>query len=301
MGSRTVQAEVVHAAGAQLAEGPSWDPARRRLVWVDIPAGVVHLLDPASGDDRRLCVGQPVGAAVPDARGGGFALAVRDGFARLEADGTFEVVFDLSAAGSRMNDGKCAPDGSFWAGTMREGATADAVSSGETPADGTLYRLAPAWAGVEPVLGGLGISNGLAWSADGRQMYFIDTATRRVDVFDAEPGTARLANRRPVVEVPPGSGNPDGMAIDEEGCLWVALAHAGRVQRYRPDGTPDTVVEVPVPQVTSCCFGGDRGDVLFVTTGRRGAEPQDPLAGGVFACSPGVAGPPADPYVGEAP
>jgi sugar lactone lactonase YvrE len=301
MGSKTLEAEVVHAAGAQLGEGPSWDPARRRLVWVDIPAGLVHLLDPASGDDRQLGVGQPVGAAVPAARGGGLVLAVRDGFARFGAGRRPELAFDLSSPGLRMNDGKCAPDGSFWAGTMREGATADAISDGEAPAEGTLYRLAPDWAGVEAALGGLGISNGLAWSADGRRMYFIDTAARRVDAFDAEPGTAHLANRRPVVEVPPRRGNPDGMAIDDEGCLWVALAHAGRVQRYRPDGTPDTAVEVPVPQVTSCCFGGDRGDVLFVTTGRRGADPADPLAGGVFACTPGVGGPPAAFYDGEAP
>ncbi len=280
-------AEVVLAAGARLGEGPSWDATRRRLLWVDIPAGLVHLLDPSSGDDTTLALNQPVGAVVADTSGG-LAVAVRDGFGQLDDSGEFQLRFDLARPGFRMNDGKCSPDGAFWAGTMAD----DAGSS-----TGRLYRLAPGWKGWEPALDGLTISNGLAWSPDGRRMYFIDTPTRRVDVFDTEAGSARLADRRAVVRVPDGAGNPDGMAIDDEGCLWVALAHAGRVQRYRPDGTPDVAVAVPVPQVTSCCFGGDRGDVLFITTGRRGAE-TDPLAGAVFACRPGATGLAAVPYRG---
>ncbi|HET9078250.1 MAG TPA: SMP-30/gluconolactonase/LRE family protein [Acidimicrobiales bacterium] len=281
-----MRADVVAAGRALLGEGPAWDARCRRLLWVDIPAGVVHLLDPSTGDDRRLQVGQPVGAVVPD-RDGGWAVAVRDGFGRLDDQGGFELVHDLSRPGLRMNDGKCSPDGAFWAGTMAEDARS---------AVGVLYRMPPAWGRPEPVLDGLTISNGLSWSPDGRSMYFIDTPTRRIDVFDVEPGGAALGNRRPLVEVPAGAGNPDGMTIDEEGCIWVALAHAGRVQRYRPDGTPDLVVEVPVPQVTSCCFGGDRGDVLYMTSGRRGAAPSDPLAGAVFGCHPGVGGPPAGAY-----
>lgn len=274
------------AARALLGEGPAWDARERRLLWVDIPAGVVHLLDPSTGDDRRLEVGQPVGAVVPD-RAGGWAVAVRDGFGRLDQQGGFELVHDLARPGLRMNDGKCAPDGAFWAGTMAEDAGTEV---------GVLYRMAPGWAPPEAVLDGLTISNGMSWSPDGRTMYFIDTPTRRIDVFDAEPGGAALGNRRTLVDVPDGGGNPDGMTIDEEGCIWVALAHAGRVQRYRPDGTADLVVAVPVPQVTSCCFGGDRSDVLYMTSGRRGAAPGDPLAGAVFACRPGVAGPPARTY-----
>jgi sugar lactone lactonase YvrE len=279
---RTCAVDVVVAAGAELGEGPCWDARRRRLLWVDIPVGLLHVLDPSTGDDRTIPVHQPLGAAVPEASGG-FAVAVRDGFGRLGDDGRLEVVVDLHRPGLRMNDGKCSPDGAFWAGTMAD--------EGRRPV-GVLYRLGPGWQGAEAVLGDLTISNGLAWSADGKRMYFIDTPTRRVDVFDAEPGSATLRSRRPLVEVPPGGGNPDGMTIDDEGCLWVALAHAGRVQRYRPDGVPDLTVELPVPQVTSCCFGGDGGDVLFVTTGKRGAE-DDPLAGAVFACRPGVTGRPA--------
>lgn len=280
-------AEVVLAAGARLGEGPSWDPSRRRLLWVDIPAGLIHLLDPSTGDDTTLAVNQPVGAVVAETSGG-LAVAVRDGFGRLDEGGGFRLMFDLTRPGHRMNDGKCSPDGAFWAGSMAE----DAASS-----TGRLYRLAPGWEGWEPALDGLTISNGLAWSPDGRLMYFIDTPTRRVDVFDSEAGSARLRDRRTVLRVPDGAGNPDGMTVDDDGCLWVALAHAGRVQRYRPDGSPDAAVAVPVPQVTSCCFGGDRGDVLFITTGCRGAE-TDPLAGAVFGCRPGVTGPAAVAYRG---
>lgn len=282
-------AEVVVAARAELGEGPAWDAKRRHLLWVDIPAGLVHVLDPSTGSDHALRVGQPVGAVVPDSTGGLIA-AVRDGFGRIGGDGKFELMYDLSRPGFRMNDGKCSPDGAFWAGTMAD----DARSS-----TGQLFRLAPGWQGWNLTLDGLTISNGLAWTGDGRQMYFIDTPTRRVDVFDTEPGSPRLDSRRTVIRVPDGMGNPDGMTIDDDGCIWVALAHSGRVQRYRPDGTPDLAVSVPVPQVTSCCFGGDRGDVLFITSGRRGAE-SDPLAGAVFACVPGVSGPAAVPYLASA-
>ena len=283
--ARRYTAEVVVAAGAQLGEGPAWDAVRRRLLWVDIPAGLVHLLDPASGRDQTIEVGQPVGVVVPDTSGG-LVVAVRDGFGRIDGSGRLELLFDLSRPGFRMNDGKCAPDGALWAGTMAD----DARSS-----TGRLYRMEAGWKGCAPALDGLTISNGLAWTPDGRLMYFIDTPTRRVDVFDTEPGSSQLRNRRTLIRIPDGAGNPDGMTIDEDGCLWVALAHSGRVQRYLPDGTPDTVVEIAVPQVTSCCFGGDRGDVLFMTSGRRGAE-SDPLAGAVFACTPGAAGAAAVPY-----
>lgn len=283
---KPIPSEVVAEAGAELGEGPCWDARTGRLMWVDIPAGLVHRLDPSSGDQRCFQVGQPVGAVVP-AQAGGWALAVRDGFGRLDEEGGFHLVCDLAHPGMRMNDGKCSPDGAFWAGTM--------AGDADGPV-GVLYRLEPGWGPAEPVLSGLTISNGLAWSPDGSLMYFIDTPTRRVDVFDAEPGTARIRNRRTLVAIPAGQGNPDGMAIDDDGCLWVALAHAGRVQRYRPDGTADRAVEVPVPQVTSCCFGGDGGDVLFMTSGRRGTAPNDPLAGAVFACRPGTSGAPATAY-----
>jgi len=286
-GSRSpLKPELVLAGGATLGEGPCWDHDRGVLIWVDIPAGAVHFLDPDSAKDRSVVVGQPVGAAVPCVEGG-LVLALRDGFGHLTPEEEVEVKFDLAEAGMRMNDGKCAPDGSFWAGTMAEDHRRGA---------GSLYRLAPGWAEVEVVMGDLTISNGLGWSPDGSRMYFIDTPTKTVQSFCYRPGSAELSDRRVVVSVAEGSGNPDGMTVDEAGCLWVALAHAGRVQRFTPDGEEDVWVEVPVPQVTSCCFGGADLKTLFVTTGRRGAAPGDDKAGGVFAASPGVAGMPTRFY-----
>ena len=275
--------EAALVTAAQLGEGPAWDQQRQRLLWVDILACEVHLFDPVAATDEVLDVGQQVGAVVPYA-GGGFAVAVRGGFGRLSDAGRLEMVADLSHRGIRMNDGKCAPDGSFWAGTMADD---------RTPGAAALYRLRPDGT-AEVMLDDLTISNGLAWSADGGQLYFIDTPTRRVDVFDIDPGTQRLSRRRPVVAMEPGVGNPDGMTIDHDGCLWVAMAGGWAVHRYRPDGRLDAVVDVPVRQVTSCCFGGPRGDELYITTGRQGLEAGErSLAGSVFCCRPGVSGPAA--------
>ncbi len=280
---RHLRAEPALVTSAQLGEGPAWDQRRRRLLWVDIPAGEVHLFDPVTVTDDVLAVDQDVGAVVPHVSGG-FAVALRAGFGRLSDTGDLEMVADLSRPGVRMNDGKCAPDGAFWAGTMADD---------KTPGAAALYRLGPDGTATT-MLSDLTISNGLAWSADGRQLHFIDTPTRRVDVFDVDPDTQCLHHRRPVVELKPGLGNPDGMTIDHDGCLWVAMAGGWAVHRYRPDGTLDAVVDVPVRQVTSCCFGGTAGDELFITTGRQGVETNEvSLAGSVFWCRPGVSGPSA--------
>ncbi|MHB1534065.1 MAG: SMP-30/gluconolactonase/LRE family protein [Acidimicrobiales bacterium] len=284
---KRVVAELALPAGALLGEGPSWDEASQRLLWVDILAGEVHSFDPVSGDDTSFPVGQHVSAAVPRSAGG-LMLAVRDGFALLE-NGRLTIVADLSEPGIRMNDGKCAPDGAFWAGTM---------AYDKSPGRGTLYRMSPE-ADVTVQLAGVTISNGLAWSADGRIFYYVDTPTRRVDAFDVDPATNRLSRRRPLVEIGPGGGNPDGVTIDHDGALWVAMARGGQVRRYTPDGILDAVVEVPTPLVTSCCFGGAAGDELFITTARDGAaEPAGEHAGALFCCRPGSTGPPATPCAG---
>lgn len=284
---RHLRAEPVLEAGALLGEGAAWDSQRQRLVWVDILAGRLHLFDPATGDDAQIEVGQHLGAAVPRAAGG-FTVAVRDGFARLGEDGGLAMLADLSVPGVRMNDGKCAPDGAFWAGTM---------AYDETPGAGTLYRLDPGGE-VRVALAGVTISNGMAWAPGGRQLYYVDTPTRRVDLFDVSPDQT-LSGRRPAVALPEGPGVPDGMAMDDDGCLWVALWGGGAVHRYRPDGELDTVVDVGTSQVTSCCFGGPRGDELYITTAREGLTGGgDGLAGALFCCRPGQTGPPATPCAG---
>lgn len=285
-----IEAELILDAKAELAEGPCWLADRERLLWVDIKAGHVHLLDPVTGEDRVIEVGQPVGAAVP-ADDGRAVVALRDGFALLDLDsGRIEAVAEVEKEldGNRMNDGKCDPSGRFWAGTMamdgRRGA-------------GSLYRLDDR-RHVERMVEGVSISNGLGWSLDGRRMYYIDTPEDRVDVFDFDPATGSIANRRQFAPID-GPGHPDGMAVDAEGGLWVALWGGSRVVHFLPHGTADGSVELPVAQVTSCCFGGPDLRDLYITTAWEHLAPErrQPHAGGLFRCRPGVAGLPTRAYL----
>jgi sugar lactone lactonase YvrE len=139
--------------------------------------------------------------------------------------------------------------------------------------------------------------HGLGWSPDDRLMYHVDTPRRRIDVYEFDALRGALGARRAAIPVAPEHGRPDGLAVDAEGGLWLALWGGGAVQRYAPDGGVDARVELPVSQVTSCCFGDSDLGTLFVTSAARGAE-HEPLAGSLFACRPGVRGLPATPFAG---
>jgi sugar lactone lactonase YvrE len=280
------EVELALDARAELGEGPSWDPARRRLIWVDITAEIVHRFDPASGEDERFEVGQPVGAAVPTS-GDRLALAVSDGFAFLDpSTGAVERIADVEVdlADTVMNDGKCDPAGRLWAGTKD--------ANGSRPL-GSLYRLG---ADRKPVrmLTGLTVSNGLGWSPDRTTMYFIDSPTQRIDAFDFDLDGGAIANRRTLVEIPKAWGLPDGMTVDEDGSLWVAFWGGSAIRRFDPAGAVAAVVEFPVSQVTSCAFGGNDLAELYVTTARDSLSEtqvaEQPLAGGLFRLRPGVRG-----------
>ncbi len=281
---------------AKLGEGPTWDAAAGELLWVDIVARKVHRLNPATGRPGQiLSVDQDVGAAVPRT-GGGLALAIASGFAladhgATEPDTIIPVEADRPA--NRMNDGKCDPAGRFWAGTM--------AYSG-APGAGSLYRLDPDLS-VTVMLSGVTLSNGLGWSPDHQTMYYVDTATHGVDSFEFDLGTGAIAERRRLIDIPTEHGLPDGMTVDSDGGLWIALWGGGAVHRYLPDGTLDLIVDLPCRLVTSCAFGGTRLDELFITTasaGRsaagRGRDSQ--IGGALFSCRPGVAGLPGTPFAG---
>ena len=289
----TDEVELALDARAELGEGPSWDPETGRLIWVDITAEVVHWFDPASGHDQRFEVGQPVGAAVP-ASDGRLALAVSDGFAFLDPPtGGIERIADVDVdlADTMMNDGKCDPAGRLWAGTK------DAVGSRPL---GSLYRLG-ADRRPERILTGLSVSNGLGWSPDRTTMYFIDSPTQRIDVFDFELESGEISNRRTLVEIPKAWGLPDGMTVDEDGLLWVAFWGGSAVRRFAPTGAVVSTVEFPVSQVTSCAFGGGDLSELYVTTARDSLSEtqlaEQPLAGGLFRLRSGVRGRPSHPFV----
>jgi sugar lactone lactonase YvrE len=288
---RRLDAELVVDAHATLGEGPRWDPAGR-LYWVDILAPALHVYDTAAETDRVVPVDRYLGAVVLRAVGGLMA-AVHEGFAALDPDtGAVDLraTVQASDSGLRMNDGNCDPQGRFWAGSM---------ALDERPGAGSLYRLDPDGS-VARMLSDVTISNGIVWSLDGSTMYYIDTPTRRVDAFSFDPDEGRISGRRPVIELPAGPGSPDGMAIDADGCLWVALYSGSAVHRYTPEGRLDALVSVPATAATSCAFGGAQLDVLFVTTAAQGTPrgAHEPHAGGLFAVDPGVRGVETTPYMG---
>jgi sugar lactone lactonase YvrE len=249
-------------------------------------AGDVLSLD-GDGTVRRIRVGD-VAAAVRPRRGGGAVIAVERGFALEDPDGTLTTLDPVWTDPSiRMNEGGCDPDGRFWCGSM---------AYDQRPGAASLYRLDPDGS-VHRVLDGVTISNGLEWSPDGSLAYYDDTATHRTDVFDYDPDTG-LTGRRPFVRFPD-DGNPDGLTVDADGGVWVALFGGGAVHRYRPDGVLDEVVDLPTAQVTACTFGGPALDQLFITTSREGMGPdEDPLAGSLFRAEVGVAGLPVREFAG---
>jgi sugar lactone lactonase YvrE len=211
--------ELVFDARAELGEAPTWDAAAQRLIWVDITPGRVHRFDPSTGRVESIEVGEPVGAAVPT-WSGWIALATDSGFAVLDATtGSIERVAEAEAdrPDTAMNDGKCDRAGRFWAGTRDV--------EGRRPL-GSLYRLDPDHRVVR-VVPDVILSNGLAWSADGRSMYYIDSVTYGIDVFDVDPDVGDVSRRRRLVDLPRGWGLPDGMTIDAEGFLWVAFWGGG--------------------------------------------------------------------------
>lgn len=279
---------------AEHAEGPFWDAGTGRFGWVDIMAGRLWSAGYDGGDlvdPRRVGIDRPLGAAVP-AAGGGWLVAAGAGFAHLGEDGRLTEIATLADAERvRMNDGKCDPSGRFWAGTMGHEAG---------PGLGAFYRLGLDGA-VSTVLPEVTISNGLDWSPDRRTMYYIDTPTGRVDAFDYDADAGEVSGRRPVVPGIEGGGAPDGMCVDDEGCLWVALWGGSRVCRYAPDGRLLATAALPATNVTSCCFGGADRSTLFVTTSRVGLDTPEPDAGRIFRIAAGVSGPPATPYRGPLP
>lgn len=283
--------EVVVALGSELGEGPVHDARTGRLVWVDILGRRIHETDPVTGETTSIPTPLHVGAVAARAAGG-FVAALEDGFWVL-GDGPARRITTVpeSRPGLRFNDGKCDPAGRFWAGTMAYDVTPGAGALYRLDADGRATRVIPR----------VTISNGLAWSGDGRTMFYVDSPTRRIDAFtfDAETGTP--TDRRTIVEIPASAGTPDGLTIDEEDGLWVALAHGGAVHRY-VGGRLDRVIRLPVSLTTSCAFGGADLATLFITSAweHMTAEQRarEPLAGALFRVRAGVRGRAADVYRG---
>ena len=288
-----MQIDLVLDAKTQLGEGPIWDAVRGRLLFVDIMRGDVHEFDPVTRADRVLHVNEPVGTVVPSRRGD-WIIATQTGFARLDpASGAVHRIAHVEADSpdTRMNDGAVDPRGRLWAGTM----------SMTGRRHGSLYRLDQDGR-VARMVTGVTVSNGIDWSPDGTLMYYVDTLTGRIDVFDFDESWGAITNRRPFVTVPHRAGHPDGLVVDAEGGVWLALWAGGAIHRYMPDGTLERTIPLPVTHPTKCAFGGaDAGD-LYITSAwielTAAERDKQPLAGGLFVCRPGVPGQPARVFTG---
>jgi len=278
---------------AQHAEGPLWDAETARLWWVDITAERVHCSDPVSGNDCSWSTpGQP-GGVVLDSDGDP-VIATPDGLAVLDrATGTTDlrVPVEQDRPENRANDIKVDSSGRAWVGTM---------AFDQRPRNAGLYLVDGET--VSRVVEGLTISNGPALDEAQGRLYLADTALCVVDVFDLDPATGGLSGRRRFLDFSDVQVWPDGMTVDDDGMLWVALGRQGEVHRYTPEGKLDGCVTLPTSNPTSVTFGGADGRDLYITTSwfdldEHGRASQ-PLAGAVIRCRPGVTGPPSARLVG---
>lgn len=289
---RLPPAELLADIGALLGEGPLWDERTGRVLSVDIEGRRLHRTDPADGATTSLDMPEAIGVCLPRAAGG-YVAALETGFHAVADDGRVEelVTVDTRAEDLRFNDGACDPQGRMWAGTMAWDTRAGA---------GSLYRLDPDLQ-LTRVLEGVTISNGLGWSPDGATMYYVDTPTLCIFAFDFDGRAGTLSRRRTFVELS-GPGQPDGLCVDADGAVWVALWGGWSVERYLPDGTLDAVIPLPVGQVTSCAFGGAELDQLFITSASVGLSAAEreaqPLVGSLFRAVPGVRGLPSVSFAG---
>lgn len=251
-----IHTEPVGTIHSQWGEGPVW--WQGALYFVDIEGHKVHRFDPGDGTEKSWDVGQRVGTVVPR-ESGGLVIAGDHGLAFLdEESGAVTPIADPEPdkPDNRFNDGKCSPDGRFFAGT---------ISLVKKTGDAKLYRLDPDLT-LHEAFGPVTNSNGIVWSADGKTVFYIDTPRKEVLAFDYEAG--HLRNMRGVVSTAAIDASPDGMAIDADGNLWIAFCHGGCVVCFDPrSGEEVRRVGIPCLETTACAFGGPDLADLYVTTG----------------------------------
>jgi sugar lactone lactonase YvrE len=287
-----VQVEVAARGADRLGECPLWDEREKMLWWVDSRWPAVKRLDPASGAVMMLVLPELVGS-IAFREKGGLIAATKSGLHSFDpAGGALEALAnpEPQLPENRFNDGRCDRQGRFWAGTMCD------VRRDPT---GSLYRF-DADLACTKLRNAIIIPNSLAFSPDGRTMYFADTIRHTIWAYDYDPANGAATRERVFVDA--GSGRPDGSCVDAEGCLWNAEYGAWRLVRYTPQGKVDRVIEVPVANPTCCSFGGEDLGTLYVTTATQRLAPEDlakqPLAGSLLALRPGVQGLPEGRFAG---
>ena len=277
-----MEIELIADYCCQTGEAPLWHPMEKRLYWLDIPQGRMFRYDPATSRHEQCYQGEPIGGFTiqPD---GALLLFMDRGAVQLWRDGELTTVIEEipDERESRFNDVIADPAGRVFCGTM---PTEDRL--------GRLYLL-NIDAGLKIVLEGIGCSNGMGFTPDGKQMYYTDSPKREIYLFDYDIETGRISNRRVWLTTPEGEGIPDGMTVDAEGYVWSARWDGGFLARYRPDGVEDRRIEFPARKVSSVTFGGeDYTDIYVTTAGGLNKEVEGPGAGALFRVNVGIQGVP---------
>ena len=290
-----ISVECVVDARNTTGESPLWSARESALYWVDIPDGRIYRWRPSTGERQTWQLPTAIGSIGLRERGG-LVVALRTGFHLFDPVTealTFLCHPEPDLASNRLNDGKVSPEGRFWAGTMNERSEKEPI--------GSLYRL-DADHRCMRMAGEVKVSNGLAWSPDGRTMYHSDSRGGAIFRYAYDPESGAIGKREVFVQMQPGWGRPDGGATDEEGCYWGCGVSGGRINRFSPAGELIAYVELPITHPTMPCFGGADGRTLYVTSLRENLTDAElaktPQAGGVFMLEPHVAGAPAALYKG---
>jgi len=275
--SEKMYAELALKLECNVGEGPFWDDVKQDLYFVDIMNKQIKMFSPTSKLVETVQFNQEIGAVFLDQKSN-LIVAARDGIFAATRDGVLDTLLapiELEDTSIRTNDAKCDAYGRMWVGTM---------AFDFTPGAAALFSFDSK--DLKKVVPDLTVSNGIGWSLDKKIMYFIDSPTKRVDMFDFDLEGGELRNRRPFLLLGELDAFPDGLTTDEDGGVWVALFGGGEVRRFDSQGTLTHIVEIPVKQVTSCCFGGGDMSDLYITTAQNGMDSdsliREPLAGSLF-------------------
>ena len=288
------QLEQLTTTPATLGEGPCWHAGEGVLYWVDIWGKKLHRFDPDSGIDDHWELGQMIGTVAPRSRGG-LILGLENGFAFFDPC-TEDLEFlpeTESREDTRFNDGKCDPQGRFWCGSMEKA---------EENAVGSFYRFDTQHQ-VTKIESNVFISNGMGWNPEQTRMYYIDSPTKTISVYDYHAESGNVTNRRPLIELDEDEGYPDGMTTDKEGKIWLAHWAGGRVCRWDPEsGSVLERHDIPAPHTSACCFGGKDMRDLYITTARKGLTEEQlakfPASGCLFRLRTNVEGSPTYSFGG---
>ena len=279
--------ELEYKIESLLGEGAFWNHKTKELYWVDIEGKQLHIYNPETKQNKTFTTPSRIGTVVPHTETEA-VIALEDGIYKIDLNtGATKLLSDVehTVKENRFNDGKCDPSGNLWVGSMYYAQSAPKANLYKIDANGH----------SEKMLDSITISNGIVWTSDAKTMYYIDTPRANIRAFDFDKNTNTITNERVAVNVPTTLGYPDGMAIDEENMLWVGLWNGNAVVRFNPiTGELISKIEVPAHNVTSCAFGGDNLETLYITTASLDMTDEEkkkyPLAGSVFKVKPGVKG-----------